>query len=573
VVRFLAVASSLVFLLLAAVDTPAFGQGQQDTTASRPGQAALDDIPRAPVVIDSEPLFLVRGISAYPAEQRAREVQDRIQAFASDRNLPLTALTVDEQSGVSRIVGNGRPIVSVLDEDAALEQVDRRLLAQVYLMRIRDAVDGFRRSREPAQLWRHVAYAIGATLLLIAAGYVGRRCVTRLHKNLERRYQARVHDVQIQALHIVQAKQIWHLLAGALNLAWALGVLVMGFVYLRYVFGLFPWTRGLSDRLFSIAITPLQTMATGLISHVPNLAFLFVLVLIIRYGLKLIRIVFQALADGSVTMSKFDPEWAWPTYRLVRLLVVALAVVVAYPYIPGSESDAFKGVSLFVGVLFSLGSSSFISNIVAGYSMTYRRAFRVGDRVKIGDQVGQVERMRLLVTHLRSLKNEEVIVPNSMILGAEVVNYSSMAKDRGLILHTTVGIGYETPWRQVEAMLLEAAARTPGLLSEPPPFVLQRALGDFAITYEINGYSDTADSMLATYSALHRNILDIFNEYDVQIMTPAYEGDPERPKVVPKAHWYAAPARRPDTADGEAAGASFNADQRRPFTPDQRRTG
>jgi small-conductance mechanosensitive channel len=175
--------------------------------------------------------------------------------------------------------------------------------------------------------------------------------------------------------------------------------------------------------------------------------------------------------------------------------------------------------------------------------MTYRRAFKIGDRVKIGSHVGEVDRMRLLVTHLRTPKNEDVVVPNSEILGAEVINYSSLARERGLILHTTVGIGYDTPWRQVEAMLLESAARTPGLLRDPKPFVLQTQLGDFAITYEINVYTDTPHVMMALYTALHRNILDVFNEYGIQIMTPAYEGDPEQPKVVPKDQWYTAPAR------------------------------
>ncbi len=218
----------------------------------------------------------------------------------------------------------------------------------------------------------------------------------------------------------------------------------------------------------------------------------------------------------------------------MRMLVVVFAIVVAYPYIPGSESGAFKGVSLFIGIIFSLGSSSFISNFIAGYSMTYRRAFRLGDRVKIGDQIGDVEQIRLLVTHLRTIKNEEVVVPNSTILGNEVVNYSSLARNPGLILHTTVGIRYDVPWRQVEAMLLEAAARTPGLRGVPAPFVLKKELRDFYVSYEINVYCDTPRKMDSLYTELHGNILDVFNEYGIQIMVPAYEGDPEQSKVVPK---------------------------------------
>ena len=207
-----------------------------------------------------------------------------------------------------------------------------------------------------------------------------------------------------------------------------------------------------------------------------------------------------------------------------------------------SDSAAFKGVSLFLGVVLSLGSSTAISNIIAGYLMTYRRVFRVGDRVKIADVVGDVTAMRLQVTHLRTTKNEEVLVPNSQIVNGHVINYSTLAKKDKLWLHTTVGIGYETPWRQVEAMLLEAAGRTQGLLSTPAPFVLQTLLGDFAVTYEINVATDDPQAMPMLYSALHRNILDVFNEYNVAIMTPAYVADPSDAKVVPRSKWYTPPA-------------------------------
>jgi small-conductance mechanosensitive channel len=254
-----------------------------------------------------------------------------------------------------------------------------------------------------------------------------------------------------------------------------------------------------------------------------------------------------------VALSGFDPEWAKPTFKIVRLVVIAFAVVVAYPYIPGSSTAAFKGVSIFAGVMLSLGSSSIISNLLAGFTMTYRRAFRVGDRIRIGDVVGEVSDIRLQVTHLRTPKNEEVVVPNSMILGSEVTNFSALARSRGLILHTTVGIGYETPWRQVEAMLLLAAERTPGLLREPEPFVLQTALGDFCVTYELNVYCDEPGRLPFLYDGLHRSILDVFNEYGVQIMTPAYEGDPEQPKLVPREQWFTAPAA---PAPGDDPGSS-----------------
>src|SRR2546429_699745 len=230
--------------------------------------------------------------------------------------------------------------------------------------------------------------------------------------------------------------------------------------------------------------------------------------------------------------------------RVVRaLVIIGFAAVIAYPYIPGSESAAFKGMSIFFGVLFSLGASSVVANMMAGYSLIYRRTFKVGDRVKINDVVGDVVAMRLQVTHLRTIKNEDVIVPNSVILTSQVVNYSTYAAREGLILHTTVGIGYEVPWRQVEAMLLLAASRTPDLQAVPSPLVLPTSLGDFAVNYEPKPYFRDSHSMAARYTALHRNIQDVFNEYGVQIMTPAYESDPASPKVVPPDQWYQEPAR------------------------------
>jgi small-conductance mechanosensitive channel len=287
---------------------------------------------------------------------------------------------------------------------------------------------------------------------------------------------------------------------------------------------------------------PVQIIGRGIIDLVPNVIFLTVLFVVFRFGLRLIRVFFDAVSRGSVTLRSFDPDWARPTYKIARAAVIALGAIVAYPYIPGSSSDAFKGVSLFIGVVLSLGSTSAIANIIAGYMMTYRRAFRIGDRVKIGDATGDVTEMRLQVTHLRSFKNEEIIIPNSQILTKDVVNYSSMARTEGLILHTEVGIGYETPWRQVESMLLIAADRTPGLLTDPRPFLRLKKLGDFAVTYELNVYCRVAQAMGELYTELHRNILDVFNEYGVQIMTPAYEGDPKSPKVVDRQHWYAPPA-------------------------------
>jgi small-conductance mechanosensitive channel len=283
---------------------------------------------------------------------------------------------------------------------------------------------------------------------------------------------------------------LWRGLHRTLGTAAALLALLAGYLYLEYVLLLFPWTRALGKSLSEILLGPLATLGAGTLGFIPDLVFLVILALVTRYLLKVFRLFFRRVGDGTLTLPGFDADWAQPTDRIVRLLVIAFALVVAYPHIPGSGSEAFKGISLLLGIIFSLGSTSVIGNLMAGQSLAFRRAFKVGDWVRIGEHIGDVAQIRLLSTYLRSPKNEQIVIPNSLILNGEIVNFSSLAKGTGMILHTIVGIGYATPWRQVEAMLLEAAARPPGILRQPDPFVLQKSLGDFAVVYEINVYAD-----------------------------------------------------------------------------------
>ena len=363
---------------------------------------------------------------------------------------------------------------------------------------------------------------------------------------LTRRLRTRIHSVGIQSFELMRAERIWEATRGTLRALRTVTFMAIGLVYVGFVLGQFPWTRGVSRNMVGFALWPLQVIGTGVVAHIPGLVFLAVLFVVVRLTLRLTRVFFDAIARGTVTLSSFEADWAQPTYKIVRIAIVAFGLIVAYPYIPGSDSAAFKGISLFIGVVFSLGSSTAIANIVAGYMMTYRRAFKIGDRVKVGSTIGEVIETRLQVTHLRTPKNEELIVPNSQILANEVLNYSSLARTHGLILHTTVGIGYETPWRQVEGMLLMAAERTEGLVADPRPFVLEKELANFAVTYELNVYCTNVQMVNRLYSELHRNILDVFNEYGVQIMTPAYEGDPAEPKVVARKDWHLAPTHDRD---------------------------
>lgn len=509
-----------------------------------PGEAGMEE-QSAPVVVDGAVLFKVRGTTARPAEARAEAVAAAIVALAADPAFDRQTLHLKTDSDATLLVAGTKLVMAITEGDARLEGIDQQLLARGILARVGEAIETWRRDRSPANLRRGFLISLGATLLVAFGLWAGRWFFLRLRRYLDGRLRLRIRDLKIREFRVVRAQQMWGLLDGGLALLGAIGSLAALYAYLNLVLALFPWTRGLAINLAALVLAPLRTLALGFLGIVPNLAFLAVLYFVTRYSLKLARLFFGRVAEGSLALPDFDAEWAWPTYRLVRLFLFAFMLVVAYPYIPGSQSEAFKGVSIFLGVVFSLGSSSLVGNLISGYTMTYRRAFKVGDRVEIGSHSGDVEQVRMLVTHLRTPKNELVAIPNSLIVNGEVVNYSALARKDGLILHTTVGIGYEIPWRQVEAMLLEAAGRTPGLLREPSPFVQQKGLGDFAVTYELNVYCDAPQAMNRLYSELHRSILDVFNSYGVQIMTPAYEGDPDRPKVVPRELWYAAPAKGP----------------------------
>ena len=523
---------------------------QEPRTTSPPAPRTVDTIVHAaPVVVDGVVLFDVRGVSAYPAGRRAQDIAKQIRAVAADHGFSPQSLRLEEAPNVTRINAGNKTVMVVVDADARFEGVERYVLAKVYLGRIGKAIESYRHDREPHVLTQRALYGFLATLALLLGLWVTYRFVRWCRATIKKRYEGKLREVESRVFHLVQARHLWLLSTGVLGVLWVAFALTSIYAYLHFTLFLFPWTRGAANGLIELLVNPLHTMGNGLLQTVPDLVFLVILVVVTKYLLKLIRVLFEGIENKTITFSGFYPEWGRPTYRLVRMGIIAFAVVIGYPYIPGSSSDAFKGVSLFVGLIFSLGSTSFIGNMIAGYSMTYRRSFKVGDWVKIGDHVGEVEEIRLMVTHLRTPKNEVVVVPNSSIVNGEVINYSKLAKQDGLILHTTVGIGYETPWRQVEAMLLEAAARTPGLLREPKPFVFQNELGEFAVAYEINAYCDQPLEMLELYTALHQNILDLFNEYGVQIMTPSYEGDPDQAKIVPRNRWYAAPARPPGSGE------------------------
>ncbi len=542
-----------VFLLIFTLILPfwAISAGAQSAQQS---VALNQPVETAPVIIDDMTLFSVRGISAHPAQERAGVIARRIKEVAADRTIPTDSIVSIDTGEWTEMRAGDRRIMTIVDADAALEGIKRNEMAFVYLKKVQAAIDTYRQFRTQEYLGKAVLNAFFSTLIFIIAVFLILKLFTKLQTFVEARFREKVEDISVKSVRIMRRKDIWTAIMEGLRILRIIVLFALAYAYLGRVLILFPWTRLHAKKLGQLFFSPLKILGGGFVHELPNLLFLAVLFIITRILLRMLHAFFRQIEQERVTIRGFYPEWAEPTDRLITVLVTAFAIVVAFPYIPGSESGAFKGISIFIGVLFSLGSQSAVANTIAGFVVNYRRAFKIGDRIQINEVIGDVTQIRMQVTHIRTIKNEEVIVPNSTILNSNIVNYSSYARQKGLIVHTQVTIGYDAPWRQVHALLLMATERTPQLLKEPPAFVLQKSLDDFYVTYELNAYLDQPQKMALAYSELHKNIQDCFNEYGVQIMSPNYEADRATPTIVPKEKWYAPPAKPPagETPDNQS---------------------
>ena len=343
-----------------------------------------------------------------------------------------------------------------------------------------------------------------------------------LINNIHAEKGKRLKGFKIQRVQVFSTKQLTKFLL-VLSQYTHYGVNALLFlIYLTGIFSVFPQTRSMVTAILTNVFKVIDDGWLGFVEYLPNLLNLIVIVFFTYYGLKLIRFIFIEIEKGTLVFSGFFPEWAMPTYQLVRVVIIALALVLAFPFLPGSSSPAFQGISVFIGLLLSLGSTSVVANIVAGVVLTYTRAFRIGDRVKIADTIGDVIEKGLLVTRVRTIKNVEITIPNGMVMGSHIINYSAVTQEKQLILNTTVTLGYDISWRLIHETLIKAALNTQDILPEPYPFVFQTSLDDFYVSYELNAYTDQPNKMAVIYSELHQNIQDACNEAGFEILSPHY---------------------------------------------------
>ena len=298
-----------------------------------------------------------------------------------------------------------------------------------------------------------------------------------------------------------------------------LGALIFSFLVL--VLKLFPRTSLIVNAIQVQLGPPAEEIGQNIVDYIPNLAYLGIIVGLGWLSLRLVRYLFTSIEKGNLVLESFPPDWALPTYKLLRSLLLLFLLMVSFPYLPGAKSEFFQGFSLFLGALVTFGSTGAISGIVSGIVLTYTGAFRLGETVRIGDMTGRVSGKTLLVTRLINQRNEEVTIPNGQVLSSAVVNFSARAATEGLVLTVTAGIGYDVDWRTVHELMIGGAAATEEILPHPAPEVWQTTLGDYAVNYELRAWTRNAGSMFAIHSALRKNVLDAFNRAGVEIMTPS----------------------------------------------------
>ena len=466
---------------------------------------------------DSIPIL--NGIGPYTAQVRSFRIQEKIRYYRQATFPP--EITIIRGKGINDLMIGDDMIMAVNQADAEALGFSLAGATAFYKEEIERAINFNKLNPRNS-----ILINIGIALLILGLFYFGLRYYNRLfrllffkiHGQKGKRIKALVFK-DYEYLSEERVVNVVVVVAKGIRLALLLFII---YLLLPLLFSLFPWTQGIAEQLFGYIIDPLKSISLSFLNFIPSLLTIAVIIVVAFYILKLLKFFHVEVAKERLKIPGFYPEWARPTYNLIKTIVFALTFVAIWPNLPMSDSNIFKGVSTFFGLLIALGGAGAFSNIIAGLVLTYMRSFKIGDRVKIGEVVGDVKEKTLLNTRLKTIKNEIITIPNSQMLNSHTINYSSANDENGLMLYTTITIGYEVPWRDVHKLLVEAALKTEHVKKLPKPFVLQTSLDDFYVSYQLNARTREIHQMALIYSELHKNIQDEFNKAGVEIMSPHY---------------------------------------------------
>ena len=476
-----------------------------------------------PVIAEGDTLFyLFTKRGGYAPQQRAQMTGAAIEEIGKRFNLRPDSVSIDHSDIVSDLMYGNKVLLSLTDQDALWEGVSRDSLAKE---RRQNVITKLHEMKAEHSVWR-MAKRILYFLLVIVGQYLLFRLTNWLFRKLKVRIlrlkDTKIKPVSIQGYELLDAQKQANLLVFLAGIGRYILMGIQLVITVPLIFIIFPQTEGLAYRLLGYIWNPIRNIFVDIIDYIPNLFTIVVIWYAVKYLVRMVLYLAREIGAGRLKFNGFYPDWAMPTFHIVRFLLYAFMIAMIYPYLPGSKSGVFQGISVFVGLIVSLGSSTVIGNIIAGLVITYMRPFKMGDRIKLNDTTGDIIEKTPLVTRIRTPKNEVVTVPNSFIMSSHTVNYSTSAREYGLIIHSEVSIGYDVPWRQVNQILIDAALNTPGVVDDPRPFVLETSLSDWYPVYQINAYIKEAHKMAQIYSDLHQTIQDKFNEAGIEIMSPHY---------------------------------------------------
>ncbi|WP_430613235.1 mechanosensitive ion channel family protein [Flavobacterium sp. JP2137] len=478
-----------------------------------------------PVILFRDTLFSVyTKVGALIPQERAKNINEKIKSLYNDDFFEPAKVVAQPWENSLDITYDNLVIMSVSDLDALWFDQNKQDLADAYVETIKTTILKQKKENSLEKL----LIRAGLVLLVIAILVLLLIGLNKLYQSIREKMVNQRKDwlksLTYKNYTFLTSTQKLNVALMALNgLRWFL-VLLLFYLALPLIFSIFPFTQTWGEELFSYIWLPFKSIFTAIFNYLPNMFSILVIYIVMKYFIRLVKYIFSEIENGKLEISGFHQDWAMPTFSLVKIILFAFMFILMFPHLPGSDSPIFKGVSVFMGILFSLGSSTAISNMVAGLVITYMRPFKLGDQIKIGDMIGVVIEKNMLVTRLRTVKNEEITIPNSTVLSGNTTNYSVYAQkeEEGLILHTTVAVAYELNWEEAQEALIEAALKTPLVLAEPKPFVFQTSHDDFYITYEINVYVREVTKKAGILSTLYRNIQEVFNAKGIELLSPHY---------------------------------------------------
>lgn len=468
--------------------------------------------------------FINQNSGSILPEERAEIIQKRLDNYKEDIQHSKYKITIKENDANFDIHGNGKILISISKNDAISLNSNQKQLANSYKTILKNDIDKYQKGRSIRTLGKE----IGLVVLIIISLIIVLKLNARLFKYLEEKINQfhregkLLKEIKFNDFTFIDSDKVKNITLYLFKILKIILIISIIYLTIPFLFGIFPWSKHIANQLLNYFISPIKSFASGIWNYLPKLFTIIIISIFFRYLIKGLKFIKNAIEKGDLKINGFFPDWANPTFQIIKILLYAFMLILIFPYLPGSDSTIFRGVSVFLGVLFSFGSAGSLSNIIAGLVITYMRLFKIGDRVKINDISGDIIEKSLLVTRIKTIKNEIISIPNSTIMSTHSINYSSEALHKGLILNTTVTIGYDVSWKKVHNTLLEAAKRTNGLEKMPSPFILQTSLDDFYVSYQLNAYTKLPNQQAILYSELHQHIQDVFQEYSIEIMSPHY---------------------------------------------------